>query len=112
MARVSSIGTNRKLKICQVVKFEKADIWKDVLGPIPSRVQSNEGEGEATPESEYILQRLIELYPEVLPWHEFQDSPGAEDAKVCVVCKEVSPSAAIDILLIEHTPSITLLSSS
>src|SRR5208337_1830593 len=86
-------------------EFERSLQWTDILGPIQSHNQQREKE-EVTLDSEYILQRLIEIYPRILPWHEFQDSPAENEVRVCVVCEGVS-SPATDILLIERTPTGT-----
>lgn len=101
MARFTSITPDGDVKVCSKIEFEKNPQWTKILGRIPSRVQEPEGQEGADPESEYILQRLIELHPEVLPWDEFADSPKAEKVRVCVVCNEI-PSASTDILLVEQ----------
>ena len=100
MARVTAISPNGELKLCRTMKFEKNRRWTEILGQIPSPVQGTEMREGADPESEYILQRLIELHPEILPWDEFSDSPKEEQVRVCVVCNGIS-SAATDILLVE-----------
>lgn len=102
MARVTSITPNGEVKVRGRVKFERDPQWTKILGPVHSRPQETQGEEGTDPESEYILQRLIELHPEVLPWDEFPDSPKAEAVPVCVVCNEIS-SASTDILLVEQT---------
>jgi hypothetical protein len=102
MARVSAISPNGELKVCRTIKFEKNPQWTKIVGQIPSSVQGTEGKEGLDPESEYILQRLIELYPEVLPWDEFSDSLKEGEVRVCAVCNGIS-SAATDILLVEKT---------
>lgn len=102
MARVSFVGSNGEITVCSTVEFERSPLWTNMLGTIPSRVGEAEREEGAALESEYILQRLIELHPEVLPWHEFSDNPAADQVRVCVVCEGAS-SAATDVLLVERT---------
>jgi hypothetical protein len=102
MARVTAISPNGELELCRTIKFEKNAQWTKMLGQIPSTVQGTKGEEALDPESEYILQRLLELHPEVLPWEEFPDSPKEEEVRVCVVCNGIS-SASTDILLVEKT---------
>jgi hypothetical protein len=101
MARLTTIDGNRKLQVCKRTEFERSPLWTEVLGPAHSELGEKGDESE--PESEYILQRLIELYPDVLPWPEFEDSPAEDDIRLCVVCEGVS-AAATDILLVERTP--------
>ena len=101
---MTRINANGKLQVCSRFGFEGASLWTDLLGPIPSSAHNSPDEQEYPPESEYILQRLVELYPEILPWHEFSDSPEEDEVRVCVVCEGVS-SAATDILLIERKPT-------
>ncbi|MFB3921994.1 MAG: hypothetical protein ACE145_09740 [Terriglobia bacterium] len=102
MARVSIVGPRGEVSVCNPIEFERNPVWTKILGPLPSRAGESGSEGGEEPESEYILQRLIELYPEVLPWHEFSDGPPADKVGVCVVC-EGAASAATDVLLVERT---------
>jgi hypothetical protein len=102
MARVSRIGIGGKLEVCKAIGFERNDLWTEILGRIPSLPNYSEAP-DAEPDSEYILQRLIEFYPQILPWHEFRETADGESVPVCVVCNEASPTLATDILLVERT---------
>lgn len=102
MARVSFIGPTGGVTVCNTIDFERNTLWTKILGPILLDVQETGGEDGTAPESEYILQRLIELHPAILPWHEFSDNPAADQVRVCVVCEGAS-SAATDVLLVERT---------
>lgn len=106
MARVSIVSPKGEVSVCNAIEFERNPVWTKILGPLPSRAGESESEGGAEPESEYILQRLIELYPGVLPWHEFSDSPPADKVGVCVLC-EGAASAATDVLVVERTSTGT-----
>lgn len=106
MARVSIVGPNGEVSVCNPIEFERNPVWTKILGPLPPRARESESEAGAEPESEYILQRLIELHPEVLPWHELSDGPPADKVGVCVVC-EGAASAATDVLLVERTSTGT-----
>jgi hypothetical protein len=66
MARLTRIDTNGKLQVLSSLNFESDPVWRSILGTITSP-ECGPGEGIA-PESESVLQRLIELYPGILPW--------------------------------------------
>jgi hypothetical protein len=102
MARVSTLNENGGVRVCKTVKFEKSLLWRKMLGRIPSKVKEAEAVEGADPESEYILQRLVELHPDVLPWHEFCDSPSEKEVQVCVICERTT-SAETDVLILERT---------
>jgi hypothetical protein len=102
MARLTRIDANGNFQTLKNIKFERDSVWTSILGAIAPKA-GVAGE-EAEPESEFILQRLIELYPGVLPWSELTGSPQGEEPRFCVVCEGVS-SAKTDILLVEATPT-------
>jgi hypothetical protein len=96
MARVVKLSGAEKAERLQTMEFRRDDRWGEILRTI--------GEDAAT-DGELILQRLIQHYPEILPWDELEDS-GAQlehaNDGVCVVCQEIG-SADTDILLVERT---------
>jgi hypothetical protein len=102
VARVNRISVTGELCPCNKIEFARNELWTKLLGFIPASAESNGVEVRVEPESEYILQRLIEFYPSILPWDEFHDSADEQHTGVCVVSEEVS-SAATDILLVERT---------
>lgn len=96
MARVTKIAGTAEPEQWTTVDFRRDQQWSEILRGIGIDIRTG---------GELILQRLIQFYPEILPWDQLEDS-GSQRQKsqneVCVVCQEAS-SANTDILLIERT---------
>jgi len=96
MARAIQIDGTGKVGRLPKMDFRRDGRWTEILGGIGL---------VATDDGELILQRLIQLYPDILPWDELEDSgaqPNGTDDGVCVVCQEAF-SAETDVLLVERT---------
>ena len=61
MSRITKIDPKGTSELCKGVPFERNDFWSQILGPIPSHTEDGERGEELAPDSEYILQRLIEF---------------------------------------------------
>ena len=84
MARITTFAENGECQVCETIEFKKNAIWMKILGYPPTDSVGDNGD-EVKLESEYILQRLIEIHPQVLPWHELSDNPRESEVAVCVV---------------------------
>ena len=71
MGRVIQMDGTGKAEHWQTMEFRREGRWSEVLGGI--------GVGPRA-DGELVLQRLIQLYPDILPWDELEDAGAGTQA--------------------------------